>query len=327
MNTNFTGIQTLLNGVWPIANGGTNSSTALNNNRVIISSAGAIIENAALTASRPMKTNGSGLPTATQIDLASTNDVTGILPIANGGTNSAIGPVLAVSSKTTTYIATTADGLILCSGSAFTVTLPAATSLGKVLQIKKTDASLTNIITIARAGSDTITDNVASLTSTTLNTMGETVTLVADGTATWQVVNRTYSKAEFSYTPTFTGLGTVTNIATYWSRRGSMIHIRGYFTTGTTTATPGLVSLPSGATAASTITTGELAGKVLCGGDLGTQNDYQLVMTASTTTVTFSRRLAANSDNPMSNASNANSIVINSANFTVQMDIPISGWN
>lgn len=39
-----------------------------------------------LTATRPLKIDGSKIVTASQINLASTNDVTGILPIANGGT-------------------------------------------------------------------------------------------------------------------------------------------------------------------------------------------------------------------------------------------------
>jgi hypothetical protein len=52
-------------GTLPIARGGTNSATALNNNRVMISSGGAIVENAALTANLPVYTNASGLLTTT----------------------------------------------------------------------------------------------------------------------------------------------------------------------------------------------------------------------------------------------------------------------
>jgi hypothetical protein len=40
----------------------------------------------ALTASRPLKLNASREIVASQIDLASTNDVTGLLPVSNGGT-------------------------------------------------------------------------------------------------------------------------------------------------------------------------------------------------------------------------------------------------
>lgn len=46
-----------------------------------------------------------------------------------------------------------------------------------------------------------------------------------------------------AYTPTFTGFGTATSIS-MWSRRvGDTLEIRGYFTTGTTTATEARISL------------------------------------------------------------------------------------
>jgi hypothetical protein len=105
-----------------------------------------------------------------------------------------------VVSKVTTYTATKYDDLILCSGSAFTVTLPAASDGVKMFVIRKTDTSLTNIITVARAGSDTFTDNAASLTSTTLNTIGETITLVSDGVSVWHVLDRHIPSVSTSYT-------------------------------------------------------------------------------------------------------------------------------
>lgn len=49
-----------LTSVLPIASGGTNASTALNNNRVMISASGAIVENPALVANLPVYTNASG---------------------------------------------------------------------------------------------------------------------------------------------------------------------------------------------------------------------------------------------------------------------------
>jgi hypothetical protein len=55
-------------GVLPIANGGTNSSTTLNNNRVMVSSGGAIVENAALTANLPVYATASGLTTTAPND-------------------------------------------------------------------------------------------------------------------------------------------------------------------------------------------------------------------------------------------------------------------
>lgn len=43
------GLTTHVSGILPVANGGTNSSTALNNNRIMVSSGGQIVESAALT--------------------------------------------------------------------------------------------------------------------------------------------------------------------------------------------------------------------------------------------------------------------------------------
>ena len=49
-----------------------------------------------------------------------------------------------------------------------------------------------------------------------------------------------------SYTPTFTGLGTVSNVSGWYRRVGDLLELRGYVTTGTTTATAATLSLPSG---------------------------------------------------------------------------------
>jgi hypothetical protein len=51
-----------VSGILPIANGGTNSSTALNNNRIMVSSAGAIVEHSALTAGSVIFADSNGLP-------------------------------------------------------------------------------------------------------------------------------------------------------------------------------------------------------------------------------------------------------------------------
>lgn len=69
----------------PINRGGTNSNSALNNNRVMISSGGAIVENAALAVSSPLRSDGSGLPTTGNLNAAT--ELTGLVPLANGGTN------------------------------------------------------------------------------------------------------------------------------------------------------------------------------------------------------------------------------------------------
>jgi len=74
-----TALATEVSGLLPIANGGTNSSTSLNNSRILVSSGGSIVEAAALTASMALATNGSGLPiatTTTSVELGYVNGVT-----------------------------------------------------------------------------------------------------------------------------------------------------------------------------------------------------------------------------------------------------------
>jgi hypothetical protein len=64
-----------------------------------------------------------------------------------------------------------------------------------------------------------------------------------------------------SYTPTFTGFGTVSTQSFLWRQVGSNIEIQGRFASGTPTATEARITLPGGYSAASTYTTLEIAGK------------------------------------------------------------------
>lgn len=104
-------IQTQLNGKEPsittlsIAKGGTNSSAALNNNRVLQSSGGAIVEAAAITASRALASDANGIPVHSSVTSTELGHVSGVtsaiqtqldgkeptittLSVAKGGTNS-----------------------------------------------------------------------------------------------------------------------------------------------------------------------------------------------------------------------------------------------
>lgn len=248
VNTNFTNIQTQINQL-PIANGGTGQTTAT----------------AAFDALSPLTTTGD-LPYYNgthnvRLGIGATGQylrVSGGIPAWQASTTAS----LSVVSKTTTYTATSSDDVILCSSSAFTMTLPAASSnSGKVFYIKKTDSSLSNIITIARAGSDTIVDGTSGRTSTTLNTMDETITIISDGTATWYVLNRTYSALNTTFSMSIAGstsnptkANTTIIDAAYWYRMGRnmVIHYDYEHTTNTGAANGSgtyMFTLPSGATA------------------------------------------------------------------------------
>jgi len=62
LDTDWGKVAVLVSGVLPIASGGTNSGTALNNNRIMISSGGAIVEHSAQTSNFVAFYNASGLP-------------------------------------------------------------------------------------------------------------------------------------------------------------------------------------------------------------------------------------------------------------------------
>ena len=77
-------LTTDVSGTLPIANGGTNSSTALSGSTIMISNGTAIVQGAAGTTTTLLHGNAGGAPTYTAVSL--TADVTGTLPVANGGT-------------------------------------------------------------------------------------------------------------------------------------------------------------------------------------------------------------------------------------------------
>ena len=69
----------ITSGTLPIARGGTNSSTALNNNRIIISKDSAIVEHTAITRDRALISNSVGIPThasTTATEIGYVNGVT-----------------------------------------------------------------------------------------------------------------------------------------------------------------------------------------------------------------------------------------------------------
>jgi len=74
-------LTTDVSGVLPIANGGTNSSTALSGSSIAISNGTAIVQGQAGTTTTVLHGNASGAPTYSAVSL--TADVTGNLPVTN----------------------------------------------------------------------------------------------------------------------------------------------------------------------------------------------------------------------------------------------------
>ena len=86
------GMTTHVSGVLPVANGGTNSSAALSNNRIVVSSGGAIVEASALTNGQLLIGSTGAAPVAASVSAGTGISVTpgaGTLSIANTGVTSA----------------------------------------------------------------------------------------------------------------------------------------------------------------------------------------------------------------------------------------------
>ncbi len=139
-----------------------------------------------------------------------------------------------VVTKTTTYTVLTTDDIILCdsSGGAFTITLPTASGVsGQIYTFRKTTSDLSRV----------------TIGSFNINTEGESLDLVSDGTS-WLELRRDIPAIVTSYTPGTSNFGTVTSLAAQWTRIGSRIRVEGKFNVGTASASAAQVGLPAGLT-------------------------------------------------------------------------------
>lgn len=75
-------LTTGVTGTLPVANGGTNSSAALNNDRVMKSAGGAVVEAAAITASRALVSDANGIPTHSNVTTTELNLLSGVVGTA-----------------------------------------------------------------------------------------------------------------------------------------------------------------------------------------------------------------------------------------------------
>jgi hypothetical protein len=131
-----------------------------------------------------------------------------------------------------------------------------------------------------------------------------------------------------SYTPTFTGFGTVTSPECQHKREGSDQLIRCKFTSGTATATEGRVTLGGGVNTATTskIPSIQAAG-VFFVGNTATVHGGSVLIQPSVGYVNFSAEgvFGSNSTSALA-AANGNSIVSNTTAMSFYARVPIDGW-
>lgn len=107
-----------------VARGGTNSGTALNNNRVMQSSSGAIVEAAAITASRALASDANGIPVASSTTATELGYVNGVTSAIQTQLDAKIPKTL-----------TTTTGDMIYASSANTPARLAIGSTGQVLKV------------------------------------------------------------------------------------------------------------------------------------------------------------------------------------------------
>jgi hypothetical protein len=159
------GLTTHVSGTLPIANGGTNSSTALSGSSIMVSNGTSVIQGAAGTTTTVLHGNAAGAPTYGAVVL--TTDVSGILPLANGGTNANLtavnggavystGSALAITAAGTAGQVLTSNGAAAPTWQAASATLqlykenpssptaPSATGTNAIAMLSGSAASATN---------------------------------------------------------------------------------------------------------------------------------------------------------------------------------------
>jgi hypothetical protein len=230
---------------------------------------------------------------------------------------------LSVTSKTAAYTALTTDDLITCdtSGGAFTVTLFAASgNSGKRVWIKKTSTDLTALTIDANS-----TETIDGALTTSLNTFGEAIELVSNGT-NWIVLQRIIPGKLNTYTPSTQGMGTVASVSFTWMRISNCIRVLGYLTTGTASAVEMQLGLPSGLAIASACPSLTVVGKAHTGTVINPANrTLTILATASDTFVNFSQTRVDSAINPLVEQTGS-TLLLNTVKYSFDFIVPIEGW-
>lgn len=266
--------------------------------------------------------------TLSKLTVGSTNQVltvSGGIPIWASPSSSPA--AINVVSKTSNYTAVANDYVkVDGSSGAFTVTLPTAVGIsGQIINIKRIDNNLTNRISVVTTSSQTI-DTVSTVH---LATQFEEWIFVSDG-ANWSIQNHRADSPFTSYTPTYTGIGTVTNSALIWRRIGDSLEVMGTFTNGSNAGVLASITIPSGLAIDTTkISIGNTTGAPGCMIGTWTSNSsnssgWIITATATSTSIVYYGNPFAQTG--LLTPTNGNAGVGASQVQSVVFRTPITGW-
>jgi hypothetical protein len=210
-----------VSGTLPVGNGGTNSATALTNNKIMVSSAGAIVEAAALTNGQLLIGSTGAAPVAAAIAQGANQGVV----IANSAGGIALSTVQDIR---TTASPTFASETLSGAGAFLQITDTTASADMKVTMatVNTTNATVTTIATVATT-TDTVTLLKAEITGLrtggTAGTAGDSATYVRTvrvkniaGTVTLANLQSDYTSEDqngFNATITVSGTNALVQVA------------------------------------------------------------------------------------------------------------------
>jgi hypothetical protein len=212
------GLTTHVDGVLPVANGGTNQSAALTQYGMIYgNTTTSMASTAAGTSTTLLHGNASGAPTWSAVSL--TADVSGVLPVANGGTSVTSAPAeaarimgytsTATAGATTTLTNTSSQYQLFTGTLTQTITLPVTSTLTTGWTFHIVNNSTGNL-TVNSSGGNLVCTVISGMTAM-VTCIGTTLTTAADwefGFTDFGSVTGTGS-AVLSNSPALTGNVTV----------------------------------------------------------------------------------------------------------------------
>lgn len=222
------------------------------------------------------------------------------------------------------------DNVIVADGTSGTaiVNLPPAGDVsGRAFTVKRAD-STSNIVQVNADGAELIDGSP----SFNIDTESQSVTVLSDG-SNWIKLNSFDRTERFqSYTPSFTGLGTVSNASGTYRRVAGGLEIYAFCTTGAVTGTTVSISLPSGETIDSgalpqpTATTASGTAQVVgeyTDNFAGTQRGGPVIAAPGTSTTLLYFGGAINSNGRKLEAQGGTGITSNSVGFSLRVTVPI----